>query len=80
MTKTLKTLKEPKLRRAGRHGRRPDTPNNRRRRPRGRADRARPGVCRVCGCTELRACPGGCCWADPEHTICSRCVAGDPSP
>lgn len=28
--------------------------------------------CRVCGCTEMRACPGGCSWAAPN--LCSRCV------
>jgi hypothetical protein len=33
------------------------------------------GVCRVCGCTDLRACPGGCRWADKEHTVCTQCVA-----
>ena len=30
--------------------------------------------CRVCGCTEDRACPGGCYWADVDHTLCSECV------
>ena len=29
--------------------------------------------CRVCGCTEDRACDGGCLWAAPN--LCSRCVA-----
>ncbi|WP_447979068.1 hypothetical protein [Candidatus Nitrospira bockiana] len=29
-------------------------------------------TCRVCGCTELAACPGGCVWAEPD--LCSRCV------
>jgi hypothetical protein len=28
--------------------------------------------CRVCGCTDLQACPGGCIWAAPG--LCSRCV------
>jgi hypothetical protein len=28
--------------------------------------------CRVCGCTELDACPGGCSWA--EENLCSRCA------
>lgn len=28
--------------------------------------------CRVCGCTENRACPGGCWWVEQE--LCSRCV------
>jgi len=27
--------------------------------------------CRVCGCTELDACPGGCSWA--EENLCGRC-------
>jgi hypothetical protein len=30
-------------------------------------------ACRVCGCTEDNACPGGCSWAGPE--LCSRCAA-----
>jgi len=28
--------------------------------------------CANCGCTESRACPGGCIWA--TETLCSRCV------
>jgi hypothetical protein len=33
-----------------------------------------PGpACRVCGCTDDRACPGGCSWAEPD--LCSRCVS-----
>lgn len=28
--------------------------------------------CRVCGCTEDRACPGGCFWIEPD--LCSRCA------
>ena len=36
---------------------------------------AKRGVCRVCGCTDERACPGGCEWLDDEHTWCSVCVA-----
>jgi hypothetical protein len=36
------------------------------------------GVCRFCGCTEMRACrlPEGepCCWLDEAQTICSGCV------
>ena len=31
------------------------------------------GTCQVCGCTNARACPGGCDWRNKEHTICSRC-------
>lgn len=30
-------------------------------------------VCRGCGCTELRACPGGCFWV--AAGLCSRCVS-----
>lgn len=36
------------------------------------------GTCRVCGCEDDRACPGGCSWVDAEHTICSAC-AGTPA-
>lgn len=32
------------------------------------------GVCKYCGCTEQRACPGGCQWIHEEETICSRCA------
>lgn len=28
--------------------------------------------CRVCGCTQHRACPGGCYWFEPD--LCSRCA------
>ena len=28
--------------------------------------------CRLCGCTEARACPGGCYWFEPD--LCSRCA------
>jgi hypothetical protein len=28
--------------------------------------------CRECGCTEARACPGGCSWV--EFDLCSRCA------
>lgn len=33
-------------------------------------------ACRVCGCTEDRACPGGCWWVeDPEgEDLCSACA------
>ena len=27
--------------------------------------------CRHCGCTQQRACPGGCAWLDTNHTVCS---------
>lgn len=30
-------------------------------------------VCRVCGCTEDNACPGGCCWV--EDDLCSACAS-----
>lgn len=29
--------------------------------------------CRVCGCTDARACPGGCWWV--EDDLCSSCEA-----
>jgi len=29
-------------------------------------------VCRVCGCSEFNACPGGCSWVDKD--LCSACV------
>lgn len=29
--------------------------------------------CRVCSCTDLQACPGGCSWAGPD--LCSSCAA-----
>lgn len=38
------------------------------------------GVCRVCGCTDDHACPGGCSWADDEHTLCSRCAENETKP
>lgn len=33
------------------------------------------GRCRFCGCTEDRACPGGCGWVLPD--VCSRCAQGE---
>lgn len=30
--------------------------------------------CRVCGCTELQACPGGCRWISDEQDLCDACV------
>lgn len=33
---------------------------------------ARAGVCRKCGCTDDKACPGGCSWVEPD--LCSACV------
>jgi hypothetical protein len=35
---------------------------------------ARRGVCRVCGCTDERACAEGCSWANRERTVCSACA------
>lgn len=37
---------------------------------------AASGVCRVCGCTQGSACPGGCRWTDLDRTLCSnpRCT------
>lgn len=32
--------------------------------------------CRVCGCTDQRACPGGCWWVEPD--LCSTCHPGQP--
>jgi hypothetical protein len=36
------------------------------------------GVCRRCGCTDDRACDGGCGWADAHHTLCTACVGACP--
>jgi len=35
----------------------------------------RKGVCRVCGCTDEWACPGGCHWVEPD--LCSACANGN---
>lgn len=32
-------------------------------------------VCRLCGCDDLHACPGGCWWVGPD--LCSAC---EPAP
>jgi hypothetical protein len=32
------------------------------------------GRCRVCGCTDDRACEGGCFWVDKDDTLCSTCA------
>lgn len=37
-----------------------------------RGDDPDVATCRVCGCTDDAACPGGCEWADD---LCSRCAA-----
>ena len=34
----------------------------------------RAAMCRICGCTQRRACAGGCWWADAAQTVCSRCL------
>jgi predicted esterase len=34
--------------------------------------RAGDRSCRICGCTELKACPGGCWWVLPD--VCSTCA------
>lgn len=31
--------------------------------------------CRVCGCDDFHACPGGCSWAEPD--LCSTCAGKD---
>lgn len=36
-----------------------------------------PGVCVGCGCTDLRACPGGCFWTDEFRNLCTKCVEGE---
>ncbi|NEW95525.1 hypothetical protein [Rhodopseudomonas sp. BR0G17] len=33
--------------------------------------------CRSCGCTNDRACPGGCSWVSIDPPICSACVSDD---
>lgn len=42
------------------------------------ADQARrhPGECVRCGCTDDRACPGGCSWVVPN--VCSQCAPLPP--
>ena len=32
-------------------------------------------TCRVCGCSDLNACPEGCYWVEPG--LCSQCVTVD---
>jgi hypothetical protein len=45
--------------------------------PRRNPARLRPQVrtCRACGCTDSRACPGGCHWVAPD--LCSACEGKD---
>lgn len=38
-----------------------------------RTDLFTPGTCAVCGCTDDRACEGGCSWIHENHTLCSAC-------
>lgn len=33
------------------------------------------GRCYLCGCTEEKRCDGGCTWAVPTKTLCTRCAA-----
>ena len=35
-------------------------------------------TCRVCGCSEDRACPGGCYWVEPD--LCSTCAGQEGRP
>lgn len=35
-----------------------------------------PRRCRVCGCTDARACPPTCCWVEAD--LCSSCKAAAP--
>lgn len=37
------------------------------------------GTCRVCGCTEDRACEGGWAWVDRAQTLCANCARNDPA-
>ena len=39
---------------------------------------ASPARCRVCGCTEEKACPGGCSWVEVD--LCSRCAEKTKKP
>ena len=42
-----------------------------------------PPRCRVCGCTDFAACPGGCWWVpDPElqGDLCSACAIAPDEP
>jgi hypothetical protein len=37
----------------------------------------KPGVCRICRCTEFDPCEGGCGWANAMQTLCTACVDVD---
>jgi hypothetical protein len=39
--------------------------------------RAAKLVCEGCGCTNERACPGGCCWISLDPPLCSACANRD---
>lgn len=43
--------------------------------PQERPDLFEVDVCRGCGCSEWRACRGGCWWVG--RGLCSRCVGGN---
>lgn len=34
----------------------------------------RTRACVECGCTEAKACPGGCSWASLDPPVCSQCA------
>ena len=34
--------------------------------------------CDVCGCTDSRACPEGCCWVFDDIDVCSACCPPTP--
>ena len=34
----------------------------------------KPGTCFICHCTERRACPSGCAWANLAKTLCTNCA------
>lgn len=34
-------------------------------------------ICSGCGCTNERACPGGCSWVSMNPPVCSACVDGE---
>jgi hypothetical protein len=38
----------------------------------------RQPACRICGCTQERACPQGCAWVRDEHLLCTAC-SGTPA-
>lgn len=50
------------------------------RRPRQKPPQPQPrrNKCRICGCTNARACPGGCHWI--ENDLCSRCLPEPKKP